>query len=145
MKIRLIVTGKVKERFTQEWLDEFLKRLPKYASFSVLELKEQANLDLEAEKILPLLKPEDYIIVLDSQGKQLASEELAELLKQKLMEKNLVFVIGSDKGLSEAVKQKAHFKLSLSKMTFTHQIVRLLLVEQIYRALTIIKGEKYHK
>lgn len=99
----------------------------------------------EAERIMNLVKPEDYLIVLDVKGTNIGSEELAVLMNQKLMQKNITFVIGSDKGISQKVLQKANYKLSLSKMTFTHQIARLLLIEQIYRAFTILKGEKYHK
>lgn len=145
MKIRIIATGKIKEKFTQEWINELYKRIPKYCPIEIIEQKEQSTTEQEAKKILPLIKPEDYVIALDAKGKSISSEELAELLKQKLMQKNIVFIIGSDKGLSKQALQRANYSLSLSKMTFTHQIARLLLTEQIYRAMTIIKGEKYHK
>lgn len=145
MKIRIIATGKIKEKFTQEWINELYKRIPKYCPIEIIEQKEQSTTEQEAKKILPLIKPEDYVIALDAKGKNTSSEELAELIKQKQMQNNIVFVIGSDKGLSKQALQRANYSLSLSKMTFTHQIARLLLTEQIYRAMTIIKGEKYHK
>lgn len=145
MKIRIIAIGKIKERFTQEWTQELLKRIPKYCQIEVLEQKELGNIEDEAERILNQVKPEDYLIALDIKGTSTSSEELASLMKQQLMQKNITFVIGSDKGISQKVLQKANYRLSLSRMTFTHQIARLLLIEQIYRAFTIIKGEKYHK
>jgi len=145
MKIRIIAIGKIKEKFTQEWTQELLKRIPKYCQIEVLEQKELGSMEDEAERIMNLVKPEDYLIVLDVKGTNIGSEELAVLMNQKLMQKNITFVIGSDKGISQKVLQKANYKLSLSKMTFTHQIARLLLIEQIYRAFTILKGEKYHK
>ncbi len=145
MKIRIIAIGKIKEKFTQEWTQELLKRIPKYCQIEVFEQKEMGNIEDEAERILNLVKPEDYLIVLDVRGQNINSEELAVMLKRQLMQKNITFVIGSDKGISQKVLQKANYRLSLSRMTFTHQIARLLLIEQIYRAMTIIKGEKYHK
>lgn len=145
MKIRIIAIGKIKERFTQEWIDEFLKRLKKYASVEIIEQKEQQSTEAESKELIMLLKPEDCVIALDIFGKSLSSEEFAMLLKQKTIEKNIIFAIGSDKGLSQQVLQKADYRISLSRMTFTHQMARLLLVEQIYRAFTIMKGEKYHK
>jgi len=145
MKIRIIAIGKIKEKFTQEWTQELLKRIPKYCQIEVFEQKEMGSMEDEAERILNLVKPEDYLIVLDVRGQNINSEELAVMLNRQLMQKNITFVIGSDKGISQKVLQKANYRLSLSRMTFTHQIARLLLIEQIYRAMTIIKGEKYHK
>ena len=145
MKIRIIAIGKIKEKFTQEWMQELLKRIPKYCQIEVFEQKEMGSMEDEAELILNLVKPEDYLIVLDVRGQNINSEELAVMLNRQLMQKNITFVIGSDKGISQKVLQKANYRLSLSRMTFTHQIARLLLIEQIYRAMTIIKGEKYHK
>ena len=145
MKIRIIAIGKIKEKFTQEWMQELLKRIPKYCQIEVFEQKEMGSIEDEAERILNLVKPEDYLIMLDVRGQNISSEELAVMLNRQLMQKNITFVIGSDKGISQKVLQKANYRLSLSRMTFTHQIARLLLIEQIYRAMTIIKGEKYHK
>ena len=145
MKIRIIAVGKAKERFTKEWIGEFLKRMQKYASLEIIEQKEQASIEAEAKELLRMIKPDEYAIALDAKGTMPSSEDFAALLKQKTIEKNIVFVIGSDKGLSKDVIGKAHYRLSLSRMTFTHQIARLLLIEQIYRAFTIMKGERYHK
>ena len=145
MKIRIIAIGKIKEKFTQEWTQELLKRIPKYCQIEIFEQKELGSMEDEAERILNQVKPEDYLIALDVRGQNISSEELAVMLNQKLMQKNITFVIGSDKGISQKVLTKANYRLSLSRMTFTHQIARLLLIEQIYRAMTILKGEKYHK
>ena len=151
MKIKIIALGKIKEKFLKDGTDEFLKRLTPYAAVEILELSPieikdenliEKVLDEEGEKILSHIKPQSYVITLEIQGKQLSSEEFAEKI-EGLSE--LVFVIGSSCGLSKNVSARANFKLSMSKMTFLHQFARLLLVEQIYRAFKIIKGETYHK
>ncbi len=156
MKIKIIALGKIKETFLKAGIDEFLKRLRPYASVEIIELQPveirddnivRKALDEEAEKILGQIKKDSYIITLEIKGKQLSSEEFAfkidEIIKSGVSE--LVFVIGSSCGLSPKVSEKADFKLSISKMTFLHQFARLLLVEQIYRAFKILKGETYHK
>lgn len=100
----------------------------------------------EGEMILNFLKPEDFLIVLDERGKMLSSEKLAEFIQQRANEsvKNLVFLIGGAYGISEEVMKRAHFKWSLSSLVFPHQLVRLILAEQVYRAATILRNEKYH-
>ena len=156
MKIKVIALGKIKEKFLKDGIDEFLKRLSPYASIEIIELQPieikdenltQKALDQEAEKILANIKKDSYVITLEILGKQLSSEEFAskidEITKSGISE--LVFVIGSSCGISSIVSQRANFKLSISKMTFLHQFARLLLVEQIYRAFKILKGETYHK
>ena len=156
MKIKVIALGKIKEKFLKDGIDEFLKRLSPYASIEIIELQPieikdenltQKALDQEAEKILANIKKDAYVITLEILGKQLSSEEFAskidEITKSGISE--LVFVIGSSCGISSIVSQRANFKLSISKMTFLHQFARLLLVEQIYRAFKILKGETYHK
>lgn len=156
MKIKVIALGKIKEKFLKDGIDEFLKRLSPYASIEIIELQPieikdenltQKALDQEAEKILANIKKDSYVITLEILGKQLSSEEFAskidEITKSGISE--LVFVIGSSCGISQIVSQRANFKLSISKMTFLHQFARLLLVEQIYRAFKILKGETYHK
>ena len=156
MKIKIIALGKIKEKFLKDGIDEFLKRLTPYTSMEIVELTPieikddnliNKALDEEAEKILAQIKDDSFAITLEINGKQLASEELAEKINEITNSgiSELVFIIGSSYGISQKVSQRADFKLSMSKMTFLHQFARLILVEQIYRAFKIIKGEKYHK
>ena len=156
MKIKIIALGKIKEKFLKDGIDEFLKRLSPYASIEIIELtpieiKEesliQRVLEQEAEKILSNIKQDSYVITLEILGKQLSSEEFAQKINDITISgiSELVFVIGSSCGIAPSVSQRANFKLSISKMTFLHQFARLLLVEQIYRAFKILKGETYHK
>ena len=156
MNIKIIALGKIKEKFLKDGIEEFLKRLSPYASVEVVELSpieiKDENLtskvlEQEGEKILSHIKPQSYVITLEINGKMLSSEGLAEKINELTNEgiSELVFVIGSSCGLSPIVSNRANFKLSMSKMTFLHQFARLLIVEQIYRAFKIIKGETYHK
>ena len=156
MKIKIIALGKVNEPYLKEGIDEFLKRIAPYTTIEVSEIKPveikdenliQKSLDLEADQILDYIKPSSFVITLEIGGKILSSEdfalELNEIINSGVNE--LVFVIGSSHGLSQKISQRADYKLSLSKMTFLHNFARLILVEQIYRAFKIIKGETYHK
>ena len=156
MKIEIIALGKIKEKFLKDGIDEFLKRLTPYCSVEIIELSpieiKDENLvskvlDEEGKIILSHIKSVSYVITLEIQGKQLSSEEFASKINEINISgvSELVFVIGSSCGLSPIVSQRANFKLSISKMTFLHQFARLLLVEQIYRAFKILKGETYHK
>lgn len=156
MKIKIIALGKIKEKFLQDGINEFLKRLTPYTSMEIIELSPieikdenltQKVLEQEGEKILAQIKPNTFVITMEIDGANLSSEKFAnkiqEISNQGIGE--LVFVIGSSCGISKAVSQRANFKLSLSKMTFLHQFARLLLIEQLYRAFKILKGETYHK
>lgn len=156
MKIKIIALGKIKEKFLKEGIDEFLKRLTPYASIEIIELPPieikdenltEKILAQEGEKILSHIKAQSYVITLEIQGKMLSSEDFAEKIQELTNEGigEIVFVIGSSCGISKTVSERADFKLSMSKMTFLHQFARLILVEQIYRAFKIIKGETYHK
>ena len=156
MKIKVIALGKIKEKFLKDGIDEFLKRLKPYTSLEIIELTPveikdenltQKALEQEAEKILANIKPDSYVITLEILGKQLSSEDFAQKINEITNSgiSELVFIIGSSCGISPSVSQRANFKLSISKMTFLHQFARLLLVEQIYRAFKILKGETYHK
>ena len=157
MKIKIIALGKIKEKFLKDGIDEFLKRkrLTPYAAVEIVELSPieirndqiEKALDEEGEKILSHIKEDSYVITLEIQGKELSSEDFAHKINEITIsgKSELVFVIGSSCGISPIVSQRADFKLSLSKMTFLHQFARLLLVEQIYRAFKILKGETYHK
>ncbi len=156
MKIKIIALGKIKEKFLKDGIDEFLKRLTPYCPVEIIELTPieikdenltQKVLDEEGGKILSYIKPESYVITLEILGTQLSSEDFAQKINEITISgaTELVFVIGSSCGISPKVSQRADFKLSFSKMTFLHQFARLILVEQIYRAFKILKGEKYHK
>lgn len=156
MKIKIIALGRIKEQFLKDGIKEFLKRLVSYCPVEITELQAveikdnnltARALDEEGEKILAQIKPDSYVITLEIKGKQLSSEEFAEKINDINISgvSELVFVIGSSCGLSKKVSERADFKLSFSKMTFLHQFARLLLVEQIYRAFKIQKGETYHK
>ena len=156
MKIRVIAVGKIKEKFSKQWIEEFEKRLCPYCSFFVEEIQAEPIIDnnsyekykrVEGEKILSQIKSEDYVITLEINGRNLSSEDFADKIKEisSLGVNELVFVIGGANGLSQEVSNRADFKLSFSKMTFTHQMIRLLLIEQIYRAFKILNGENYHR
>ena len=156
MKIKIITLGKIKEKYLKEGINEFLKRLTPYASVSVLEinpieikdenLTEKVLLE-EGEKILSNIKPLDYVITMEIQGKQFSSVEFAKRIEDLTNSgtQEIVFVIGSSCGIGNNVSDRANLKMSMSKMPFLHQFARLILVEQIYRAFKIIKGETYHK
>lgn len=156
MKIKIIALGKIKEKFLKEGIDEFLKRLSPYAAVEIIELSPieikdenltQRTLDEEGGKILSYIKPQSYVITMEINGKQFSSEEFAAKIKGLTNEgqSEIIFVIGSSCGISKNVSSRANLKMSMSKMTFLHQFARLILVEQIYRAFKIIKGETYHK
>ena len=140
----------------KDGIDEFLKRLTPYTSFEIIELNPveikdehltQKALDEEGVNILSHIKDNSFVITMEINGKQLSSEEFAQKINEITNSgvSELVFVIGSSCGISGKVSQRADFKLSMSKMTFLHQFARLILIEQIYRAFKILKGEKYHK
>jgi 23S rRNA (pseudouridine1915-N3)-methyltransferase len=118
--------------------DEYRKRLTGFTRLEVLELKEGKN-------PLDYIRPGENIVVLDEKGENLSSHNFAEFVKEKEITKNIAFIIGGPDGLNPSIIEKSDLHLSLSKMTFTSQLSRLLLIEQIYRAYTIIKGMKYHK
>lgn len=156
MKIKIIALGKIKEQFLRDGISEFLKRLTPYCAIEVIELSpieiKDENLtskvlDEEGQLILSHIKQDAFVITLEIQGKQLSSEEFASKINEISMSgvNDLIFVIGSSCGLSPIVSNRANFKLSISRMTFLHQFARLFLVEQIYRAFKILKGETYHK
>lgn len=156
MNIKIIAVGKLKEKYTKEAIDEFKKRLGAYCSLSVVEIPAQEirddnlaqkYMEIEGEKILSAIKQDAYVVTLEILGKMLSSEEFAQKIKDLSNEghNEIVFVIGGANGLSKAVSNRANFKLSFSKMTFTHQLIRIFLYEQIYRAFKIINNENYHR
>ena len=158
MKITIVCAGKLKEKYLTAGISEFLKRLKPMAQVEILEVHEEKMpdnpsaaekeqvLQKEGEKLLKLVPSGSYLFVLDVYGEELSSEELAERIDKLGVSgrSSLTFLIGGAFGLSREVRGAADMKLSFSRMTFTHQMVRLLLVEQIYRAFKINRGEKYH-
>ncbi len=138
MKIKLIAVGKLKKKYIREGASDYISRIKHYVPFEVVEVKE--------EKIGQYLSKDSFNAVLDMRGKMFSSEEFAEFIRDKMIKgKDLAFFIGGAEGFDDSVRRKADILVSFSKMTFPHELARLMLTEQIYRALTIIKGEKYHK
>lgn len=155
MKITLLTVGKTDKDWVKQGLDIYLSRLKHYIPFSIVEIPELKNVSAltkdqikskEGELILKNIRPADDMILLDEHGKEYSSMELAAIIRDKISYsgKDIVYVIGGAYGFSEAVYKRADSKLSLSRMTFSHQMVRAIFAEQIYRAFTIIRGEPYH-
>jgi len=155
MNIKLIVIGKTKSKFLLDGENEYQKRLKHYCKFSELIIPDIKNggkiskkelKEKEGNLMLASKKNSDYVILLDDKGLELSSTDFAEFLNKKMVSSTneLVFIIGGAFGFSESVYRGANTKLSLSKMTFSHQMVRMIFKEQLYRAFTILKGEKYH-
>lgn len=158
MKIRIVAAGKLKEKYLKAGVAEYEKRLSPFAVVELLEIGEERmaqdpseaereqTLAKEGERLLRLVPERSFLIVLDVQGQLLSSEALAEKLAALVLQgqSDVTFLIGGAFGLSEAVRKRADLRLSFSPMTFTHQMVRLLLYEQVYRAFKINRGEKYH-
>lgn len=143
-KIYFVVVGKIKEAFYRDAVAEYVKRLSRFAKIEIKELPEGANPETEADDILRAIK--GYAIALAVEGEKLSSEKLASKMKTLCdLGKDITFIIGSSCGLSERVKSVADFKLSFSDMTFPHQLMRVILAEQVYRAFMINAGSTYHK
>jgi 23S rRNA (pseudouridine1915-N3)-methyltransferase len=159
VNISIITVGKLKEKYLKQGIDEYLKRMSAYAKVEIIEVADEKAPEIlsesemlqvkekEGERILAKLHPDTYIIALAIEGKQKSSEELADTLDKLATygKSKIAFVIGGSLGLSQQVLQRSDEKLSFSKMTFPHQLMRLVLVEQIYRAFRINRGEPYHK
>lgn len=159
MNISIICVGKLKEKYWTAAVGEYSKRLKSYCSLEIVELKESrlpdkagpaeelAVKEAEGEEILKRIKDNMYVITLEVKGKMLSSEKLAEKIENLGIDgnSNIAFVIGGSLGLSEAVSKRANFKLSFSEMTFPHQMMRVILLEQVYRSFKIIRNEAYHK
>jgi len=146
MKITLVVVGKLKEKFLVAGVEEYLKRLKKFAAVEVREVSEQRTVAEEGQKLLSLVPPNSWLCVLDVSGVPLTSEDFAKKIAALNLGgvSNLTFAIGGAFGVSEELRRAADFRLSLSQMTFTHQMARLILAEQIYRAFKINRNEPYH-
>lgn len=155
MKITLLTVGKTDRDWVRQGLDIYVSRLKHYIPFSMVEIPELKNVSAlskdqikakEGELILKNIRPTDDLILLDEHGKEYTSVELARVIQEKISYtgKDMVFVIGGAYGFSPEVYSRANSKISLSRMTFSHQMVRAIFAEQLYRAFTIMKGEPYH-
>ena len=155
MKMTLLTVGKTDKDWVKQGMDIYVSRLKHYIPFSVVEIPELKNVSSltkeqikvrEGELILKNIRPADDMILLDERGKEFSSVEFAKVIQDKITYagKDIVYVIGGAYGFSDAVYQRADSKISLSHMTFSHQMVRAIFIEQVYRAFTIMKGEPYH-
>lgn len=153
MKLQFWTIGKNNEPYVREGVEDFTKRISKYypVEWTIIPLPKNAGPEMDLKKkegqiILERLSKDDYLVALDEKGKQFSSESLAAFIMKRSNEsvKNLVFLVGGAFGLDESVLNRANYKWSLSELTFPHQLVRLILAEQIYRACTILRNEKYH-
>ena len=143
--IKILCVGKVKESFFREAIEEYKKRLSKYTKLEIVEVTD-STIDKEKELLLKHINEKDYIITLEIEGNNLSSVELSKKIEDTLMiNPNIVFIIGGSDGLHDDIKKLSNYKLSFSKMTFPHQLFRVILLEQIYRAYKIINNEEYHK
>ncbi|AVP35997.1 23S rRNA (pseudouridine(1915)-N(3))-methyltransferase RlmH [Staphylococcus felis] len=159
MKITIVAVGKLKEKYWKQAIAEYEKRLSAYTKIDIVEVPDEKapeNMSgkeieqvkaKEGERILAKIKPQSTVITLEIKGKMLGSEELAKELDQRMIQgaSDFTFVIGGSNGLHDTVLQRSNFALSFSKMTFPHQMMRVVLLEQIYRAFKINRGEAYHK
>ena len=150
--IKIITVGSIKEKYLKDAIDEYKKRLSKYTNIEIIEVKDEGlvevnkAIELEAQKIEKHIGDRDYLITLEIDGKEYSSEEFAEKLRKIQIEtSNIVFIIGGSYGLSNSIKERSNMSLSFSKMTFPHQLFRVILLEQIYRAYKINNNESYHK
>ena len=146
MKINLVTVGKLKEKFLVEGVNEYLKQIKIFSRVDVKEISECRTVDEEGKKLLAQVPRDSFLIVLDVAGNEFSSEELAEKISELTLRgvADITFLIGGAFGLSDEVRRAADLRLSLSRMTFTHQMARLIIVEQIYRAFKINRGEPYH-
>lgn len=159
LQIKILGVGKIKEKYLQEGIKEYTKRLSPYIRLCIIEIDDEPCPDRasigdelrikqkEGERLLKTLSEKDYVILLDLKGQELSSTGLADLFEQKALsgQSSLTFIIGGSLGNSEDVLKRADMKWSFSKLTFPHQLIRLVLLEQIYRACKINRGEPYHK
>ena len=155
MKITLLTIGKTEDKYLLEGLDIYLKRLKHYISFKILEIPElkgtkslsrEQQKSKEAELIFKNIHSSDHVILLDEKGQEISSKQFSTFLNKKMVggQQHLVFIVGGPYGFSEEIYLRSNEKISLSRMTYSHQMIRLLFTEQLYRAYTILKGEPYH-
>ena len=159
MNIKIIGVGKIKEKYIQEGINEFKKRLSRYCNLEIIEIEDEKapeNLSekemeivksKEGERIISKIPSNSFVISLAIDGKNLSSEQLSEKVEDLMINgmNDITFIIGGSLGLADEILNRSNFKLSFSKMTFPHQLMRLILLEQVYRGFRIMKGEPYHK
>lgn len=159
MKITILAVGKLKEKYWKQAISEYEKRLSAYSKIEIIEVPDEKapeNMsdkeieqvkEKEGQRLLAKIKPQATVITLEIQGKMLSSEGLAEEMQRRMTQgqSDFVFVIGGSNGLHENVLQRSNYALSFGKMTFPHQMMRVVLIEQVYRAFKIMRGEAYHK
>lgn len=159
MKITILTVGKIKEKYLRDAIAEYTKRLSKYCKLDIIEVADEKTVEnasavvedsireKEGERLLKQIRPDAFVVTLEINGRQLTSEELADKIESLGVSgiSHIVFIIGGSIGLSRSVLNRADFALSFSKMTFPHQLMRVILLEQIYRSYRIIKKEPYHK
>jgi 23S rRNA (pseudouridine1915-N3)-methyltransferase len=159
MKITVLAVGKIKEKYLRDAIDEYAKRLSKYCKLEVIEVADEKVPDKageaiyqevrrkEGDRLLKFIRDDAYVITLEILGKQLSSEEFAQKIENLGIQgkSHLIFVIGGSIGLSKEVMNRSDFAMSFSKMTFPHQLMRVILLEQVYRSYRVICGEPYHK
>lgn len=159
MKIKIYAIGKIKEKYLKDGINEYLERIKPYSQIEIIEVNDEPivdnphpseikkAIDIEGQRVLKLIKNNDYLIGLDLNKKEMTSPEFSTYLSKKFVSggANLSFVIGGSYGLSDELKERCNDSISLSKMTFLHQMTRLILLEQIYRAFKINRNETYHK
>lgn len=149
--ISIVTVGKIKEKYIKDGISDYLKRLTKYTKVELIELEDVSfdkskTLKVESEKILKRINPKSYIITLEIDGNELNSVELSNLIEKNIDKyTDITFIIGGSYGLDDSIKNISNYKLSFSKMTFPHQLFRLLFLEQLYRSFKIMKNEEYHK
>lgn len=155
MKISLLAIGKTSSKYLQDGIEQYIKRLGYYIPFefkilpdvkATKSLTEERQKEMEGDIFLNQIQAGDFVVLLDERGKEMTSREFATYIDKKMVSipKQLIFIIGGPYGFSKAVYERANDKLSLSKMTFSHEMVRLFFVEQLYRSMTILRGEPYH-
>ena len=150
--IKIITVGQIKEKYLKDAIEEYSKRLKKYTTLELIEVKDEGllpptqTMEKEAEKIKKHINEKDYIITLEIEGKELTSEEFSKKIEDiMIINSNITFIIGGSYGIDKSIKELAKVHLCFSKMTFPHQLFRVLLLEQIYRAFKIMNNESYHK
>ena len=143
--IKIICVGKIKERYLKDGINDYLNRIRKYHKIELIEIND-SNMEEEAREIIKYINSKDYIITLEIEGNMIDSKELANMIdKIFIKSSNIDFIIGGSDGLGSTVKALSNYKLSFSKLTFPHQLFRMVLLEQIYRSFKILKNETYHK
>ena len=159
MKVRIVCVGKLKEKYLKEAIDEYKKRLGRYCSFDIIEVEDEMAPDklspaleervkkTETDRILKQVRAGSFLVIMEVKGKRMSSEDFAKELRTLAVDgiSDVTFVIGGSLGLHRDVMERADLKFSMSDLTFTHQLARLILIEQVYRAFKIIKGEPYAK